>query len=190
MNAILHRGSLLALATLTLAACDAATSSGPVSADARSSSRCQNVAFQGEADLGAPVFIPPPPGEAAPIVGAGGVPSTVDLGPWTGSLSSVLTSETRSGNGAVHYTLVHYFVEDGTGDAFWTRDRAVCAPAGGGALTCRLNDVLNVFAGTGKFEDAGGSLRNHGVITITDPTGNPFGTLTVDLRGRLCGDGL
>jgi hypothetical protein len=118
------------------------------------------------------------------------MPTAADLGPFEGILSSVLTGEAQSGSGAVHYSLAHYFVEDVTGDAFWTRDRAVCAPAGGGALTCRVNDVLSVVAGTGKFAGAGGSLRNHGVITITDPTGNPFGALTVDLRGRVCGDGL
>jgi hypothetical protein len=123
-------------------------------------------------------------------VGAGGLPSAANLGPFEGMLSSVLTSEAQSGSGALHYELAHYFVEDGTGDAFWTRDRAVCSPAGGGALTCRVNDVLSIIAGTGKFAGAEGSLRNHGVITITDPTGNPFGTLTVDLRGRVCGDGL
>lgn len=175
--------------TVALAACDGATYSTSVLADARGADRCMNVYHTATADLGFPVIIPPMPGEVEPIVGAGGLPGAATLGAFTGQLSSVLTSESQSGEGVLHYSLVHYF-DAGADGAFWTRDRAVCAPAGGGALTCRVNDVLTVAAGTGAFGNAGGSLRNHGVITITDPTGNPFGTLTVDLRGRLCGDGV
>jgi hypothetical protein len=48
-----------------------------------------------------------------------------------------------------------------------------------------VSDVLTIVGGTGVFEDAYGQLRNRGIITITG-FAPPEGTLTVDLRGRIC----
>jgi hypothetical protein len=47
-----------------------------------------------------------------------------------------------------------------------------------------VNDVLSLVSGTGVFAGAGGSLRHHGVIDL-----NTY-SLSISLRGRVCGDGL
>lgn len=174
---------------LGLAACDTADPAtlSAAGADARGQS-CVNVRHSGEALLGFPVFIPIDP--ANPLVGGGGLPTPTAIGPYTGLMSSILTSERPAGDGAVHYELVHYFVEDGTGDDFWTRDRAVCAPAGTDPFVCLVNTNMEVVGGRGKFAGASGRLHNRGLITITDPAGNPFGSLQVNLTGRVCGAGL
>ncbi len=184
-----HPLLLIAPLALLLAACDVAgpVSTAAVEAEARGPS-CINVRHSGDAQLGFPVFIPIDPIE--PLVGAGGLPTPTAIGPYQGMMSSILTSEQQAGNGAVHYTLVHYFEEHGTGDGFWTEDRAVCAPVGTDPFTCLVNTNMNVVGGRGKFAAASGRLHNRGLITITDPEGNPFGTLAVNLSGRVCGDGL
>lgn len=191
----MNRSLLLILPlALVLAACDTvdpvtanSITIAAADADVRGQS-CVNVRHSGEALLGFPVFIPIDP--VNPLVGGGGLPTPTAIGPYTGLMSSILTDERPAGNGAVHYTLVHYFVEDGTGDAFWTEDRAVCAPVGTDPLTCLVNTNMEVVGGRGKFADAGGRLHNRGLITITNPEGNPFGSLGVNLTGRVCGAGL
>ena len=115
----------------------------------------------------------------------GALPTPTTLAGVAGLLGSVVTGLEASGargQGAQHITLVHTFTSPA--GTFTTRDRAVCAPAGRDANVCRVNDVLSVVSGTGVFAGAGGSLRNHGVIDL-----NAF-TLTISLRGRLCGAGL
>jgi hypothetical protein len=152
---------------LVLAACDTAepalTAPGT---DARGQT-CVNVRHSGEALLGFPVIIPIDP--ANPLVGGGGLPTPTAIGPYVGVMSSILTSERQAGNGAVHYTLVHYFQEEGTGDDFWTEDRAVCAPVGTDPFTCLVNTNMEVVGGRGKFASASGRLHNRGLITISDP---------------------
>ena len=99
-------------------------------------------------------------------------------------LGSVITSMTisgASGQGAQHITLRHDFVSS-TG-TFRTDDRAVCAPAGRDSNVCRVNDVMEIVAGTGMFEHASGQLVNHGTIDL-----NTF-TMSYSMRGRACGDG-
>ena len=81
-------------------------------------------------------------------------------------------------------TLIHTFVSDDGQSSFTTADRAVCAPAGSNPAVCRVNDVLTIVSGTGVFANANGSLRNHGIIDLTSFS------LTISLRGRVCGDGL
>jgi hypothetical protein len=145
----------------------------------QSADRCVNVEFKGDATLGLWAY---PGGGGA--LGFGGVPDeNVEFGPYTGTFGSILTSETPSGQGAVHYTLIH-FIETADG-MIQTADRAVCAPSGLDATACRVSDVLTIVGGTGVFEDAYGQLRNRGIITITN-FAPPEGTLTVDLRGRIC----
>lgn len=191
------------LLLLVLAACDAtgeapdapdtpaadaamAATTAPLST-ARSADRCVNVQGAAAFDLGFPVVLPI---SDPPLAGAGALPTPIDLGAIAGTLSSVLTDPGDGGPGAQHWRLVHYFV-DGDGDAFWTEDRAVCAPTDNPS-TCRINDVMTVVGGTGKFEHASGSLRNNGLVTITDPTfsTSPYGTVDGNIRGRVCGDGL
>lgn len=124
--------------------------------------------------------------EVAPGLQAlGGLPTPTTSAGVAGLFGSVVTGLEASGargQGAQHITLVHTFTSPA--GTFRTRDRAVCAPAGPDANVCRVHDVLQVVSGTGLFEGAGGSLRNHGVTDL-----NTF-TPTTSLRGRLCGAGL
>ena len=196
-RSLLTMNLLVLMLAVVLAACDvtearpdigAAPAADEALATARSADRCVNVQGTAAMDLGFPVILPI---SNPPLVGAGALPTPVDLGSLAGTLSSVLTDPGDGGPGAQHWQLVHYFV-DADGDAFWTQDRAVCAPADDDPSTCRINDVLTIVAGTGKFENASGSLRNHGVVTITDPTfsTSPYGSVDGNIRGRVCGDGL
>ena len=147
---------------------------------ARSSASCQNVLVEGVAALG-PVVI-------AGVSGFGAIPINATIAGIQGLLGSVVTGLEASGSkaqGAQHLTLIHTFTSTSSpAGSFTTTDRAVCAPAGKDALTCRVNDALTVVAGTGVFANAAGSLHNHGTIN--------FGTmsLSISLRGRVCGDGL
>lgn len=170
-----------AVVLLALSAC----AESPAAPDAlsaalgQSSAQCSNVEFKGDATLGLWAY---PGGGGA--LGFGGVPEEeVPFGPYTGTFGSILTSETPSGQGAVHYTLIH-FIETADG-MIQTADRAVCAPSGPDETACRVSDVLTIVGGTGIFEGAYGQLRNRGIITITN-FAPPEGTLTVDLRGRIC----
>jgi hypothetical protein len=142
---------------------------------ARPASRCINVSDEGSGPLSAVPF--------------GAAPSPVTLGNIPGLLSSVVTSlepSAPNGHGALHLTLQHTFVstDPARPGSFTTDDRAVCAPAGTDPNVCRVNDVLQIVSGTGIFANAGGSLRNHGIIDF-----NTF-SLTFSIRGRVCGDGI
>lgn len=194
MNTLRLCLSALLLLPLALIACDSAAPLGETATaptyDARSADRCVNVRHAGLAELGAPVLMPVPP-----FGGAGGLPTPTEIGPYSGLFSSILTDEQRMGNGAVMYHLVHYF-DDAAGNAFWTDDRAVCSPVQNDPATCLVNDRLTVVGGTGDFENASGFLHNRGLITLTDPVFDPgtgittFGSLEVNLHGRVCGDGV
>lgn len=144
----------------------------------RSNERCENVLVEGNATLG--------PVEIAPgVTTLGAIPMNVTIAGVNGMLGSAVTGLEVSGSkgqGAQHLTLVHNFVS--AMGSFTTSDRAVCAPAGKDAGVCRVNDVLSVLSGTGVFANAGGQLRNHGTINLNTLS------LSVSLRGRVCGDGL
>lgn len=99
-----------------------------------------------------------------------------------GSIVTGLRPTGARGQGAQHLTLIHSSTSP-QGN-FTTSDRAVCAPAGTDAGTCRVNDVMTIVSGTGVFANAAGSIRNHGIIDL-----NTF-TLSFSLRGRVCGDGV
>lgn len=157
----------------------------PAASATQSADRCVNIAEQGLATLGGPIVLP------NGVVGIGGNWGPITVGQYAGEIASVLTGERttgRNGQGALHWTLMHAVrVPDGVGGYlgyFITSDRAVCAPAGSDPTTCRVNDVLTIVEGTGVFANAGGQLRNHGTIDFVQ------GTLGLDLRGRVCGDGL
>ncbi len=171
---------LLATAAILSAGCsDAApTLTAPeVSRTASVPHNCNQVLVQTNAAIG--------PVEVAPgVYTIGALPFPTTIAGVNGMLGSVVTGLDPSGKlgqGAQHLTLVHFFVsEQGT---FTTTDRAVCAPAGTDAGTCRVNDVLTVSSGTGVFAGAQGSLRNHGIIDFNT------NALSVSLRGRICTTG-
>ena len=192
------------LLPLTLAACDgeAIAPRAIEPAAGLSAAECMNVDAEVEAPLGLWLL----DGSVVP----GGVPGPVTLGGIDGWLASLLTPQVTTHGRAetVHWVLHHVFVTDppalvdpglgfpvlsidlGTQSSwFMTDDRAVCAAAGGGPATCRVNDQLDVVAGGGIFAGADGSLHNHGMITITDPA-TGAGTGSFHLRGRVCGAGL
>jgi hypothetical protein len=146
----------------------------------QSAARCVNFHHTAEAVPLGFVCLPAP----LNVCGFGATPSAVSIGDISGLLSSVVTSQTNSGNGALHFSLIHYFEADGGQGAFWTEDKAVCTPAGNDPTTCVVHDVLQIVGGTGVFANAGGQMRNHGTIDFVNLT------LSVDLRGRVCGDGL
>lgn len=169
----------------------------------RSAERCVNVDQPITSDLSLWML----DGQLVP----GAAPGPVNLGGidgWLGSLLLVDQVTTHGQSETVHWALRHIFttsapqlVDSGLGfpvpgvdlasapSWFVTFDRAVCAAAGGGPSTCRVNDILQVTDGAGIFDEAGGFLHNHGTITITDPvTGAGVGVF--HLRGRICGAGL
>ena len=182
-----HRSALLLSVSILLADCGAqnAPTSPTLSASsvatvasvaaARPASRCVNVSVEGVAGLG--------------IVNGslGALPFPVTIGDVQGSMSSFITGANPSGStgqGAAHYTLQHTFISTDAASSFETADRAVCAVAGSDPNVCRVNDVLEVVRGTGVFANAAGFLTNHGTINLNTMS------LTVDLGGRVCGDGL
>ena len=144
---------------------------------ARPASRCANVSLEGVANLGL-------------VNGSlGALPFEATIGGVRGLMSSYITGANPSGSagqGAAHYTLQHTFIStDATRPgSFATADRAVCAVAGSDPNVCRVNDVLQIVRGDGVFANPEGFLTNHGTIDL-----NTW-TLTVDLGGRVCGDGL
>lgn len=143
-----------------------------------SNDRCENVRVEGDAALG---LVEVAPG----VFTLGALPFPATIAGFSGMLGSAVTGLEASGSkgqGAQHITLVHRFISPQ--GSFTTSDRAVCAVAGKDAGTCRVNDVLSVVSGTGVFANAGGSLRNHGVINLTTYS------LSISLRGRVCGDGV
>ena len=184
-----HRSALLLSVSILLAGCGAqnAPTSPTLSASsvgvegalvaARPASRCVNVSAEGVANLGV-------------VNGSlGALPFEVTIGDVRGLMFSFITGTNPSGSagqGAAHYTLQHEFnsTDPARPGSFVTADRAVCAVAGSDPFVCRVNDVLQVVRGDGVFTNAGGFLTNHGTINLHTMS------LTVDLGGRVCGDGL
>jgi hypothetical protein len=180
MHTMTKRAASTAFIALTLGCARTGESPmEPIAASAsRAAERCANVHVEETAALGAVEIAPG-------VFTLGALPTPVTIAGVSGMLGSAVTGLAASGakgQGAQHITLVHTFVSpEGT---FTTSDRAVCGVAGTDANVCRVNDVLRVVSGTGVFADAGGAFRNHGVIDL-----NAY-SLTISLRGRICGDGV
>ena len=188
-----YHSSLLLSFSVFLVGCGAQTPTSPslatplnaVGADAttaaaRPASRCVNVKFEGVAGL-----------QLDSAFRLGALPFKVTIGDVRGEMHSFITGATPSGQGSTHYTLQHRFDSTDATSWFETEDRAVCALAGRDPNVCRVNDVLQVVRGDGVFRNAGGFLTNHGTIDLTNFV--PLvsnGTVTIDLGGRVCGDGL
>ena len=141
--------------------------------------RCQNVNVQGSGIL---AIIEVSPG----VFALGFPPQPVTYGDVPGLISSFITSLTASGQGAQHFTLQHTFVstDPARPGTFITSDQAVCGQAGSDPNTCIVSDHLTIVSGTGIFANATGSLHNRGLINLNDFT------LSYDVHGRMCGDGL
>jgi hypothetical protein len=104
--------------------------------------------------------------------GAAGV-VTGDL---VGTATSTVLEISPSGNGTLHYRLVHVFV---TADGeLSTQDEAVLTPIGPGLY--RVNDRLEIVGGTGIYLNATGMLHTHGIANLNE------GTLILSYNGRLC----
>jgi hypothetical protein len=143
------------------------------------SENCENVQFEGVAQLG---FIEVAPG----VTVLGALPTPVIVAGVPGLMSSVITGVRSSGGkdqGAQHYTLRHTFVstDPARPGGFSTEDRAVAAPAGKDPNVSIINDVLTIVSGDGIFENATGFMMNHAIVDLTEFT------LTFATHGRICG---
>ncbi len=113
----------------------------------------------------------------------GAMPNETTIAGVTGELGSFITHRyaiNEKENSVVFYHLFHFFKsEDG---AFVTLDNAVQSPAKNNVA--RINNKLEVLAGTGIFENATGKFINNGRLD--------FSTLILhaDVHGRICGDGV
>ena len=176
-------------------------------ASAKSGGDCFNFKISdNEYDLGCVTIVSPLDcaGSEPTLANFGAMPkTTVQLGPYTGYLSSVVTGLEQAGNpptgnGALHISLTHYFVTLDGQHAFWTDDRAVCAP-GSDPGSCQVNDILDVIGGCGDFAGATGKLHTHGVLSFDGGAelcpifylggGEAFvptGSLALKLYGRIC----
>jgi hypothetical protein len=145
----------------------------------RPAERCQNVNVQGSGIL---AIIEVSPG----VFALGFPPQPVTYGDVPGLISSFITSMSASGQGAQHFTLQHTFqsTDPARPGSFITSDRAVCGQAGSDPNTCIVSDHLTIISGSGIFANATGSLHNRGLINLNDFT------LSYDVHGRMCGDGL
>jgi hypothetical protein len=171
---------------------------------------CENVRVQGVFELGGPIYFDfsgmpnllnaliaagafdehPEYGEQKAflisdcmVVGGGANQEKMTLAGVEGVIGSIITHEYAANeNSAVFRHLFHFFKSDE--GAFVTWDHAVQSPMNPKNYTARINNKLEVLAGTGIFENASGKLINNGMIDF-----NTF-TLHADVHGRICGDGL
>ncbi|MFZ5519295.1 MAG: hypothetical protein ACOY90_21870 [Candidatus Zhuqueibacterota bacterium] len=123
---------------------------------------------------------------AKSISGFGAVPGDdIVIAGVSGKLCSILTYELNPAEGKpgpMRARLIHLF--EGKDGSFVTMDRAALVPVGTDPNVSMVNDYLEIMAGTGVFENASGRLTNQGIIDL-----NTF-TLTVNLIGRVSGDGI
>lgn len=168
---------------------------GPVvteRADGLSNDRCLNFQYETQGDLG--IHLVPGDEDEAWYGKLGALPQSVVIGELEGTMFSWVDDFYFSGeasgkpmHGGEHLTLHHRFeLDDDTW--FQTDDRAVCSPSGDGG--CLVNDQMRVVAGAGLFADPDGWIKNKGRITFAAGGGPVGGTLELNLRGRVCGDGL
>jgi hypothetical protein len=138
-------------------------------------------AFDPHSKYGDPMAWPDNEFKVTGYMGAIASPSTI--AGTNGMLGSIITHMyDTNDNTAVFYHLFHLFVsKDG---AFVTWDHAVQSPMHPKKYTARINNKLEVLAGTGIFKNATGKFINNGMIDF-----NTF-TLHANVHGRICGDGI
>lgn len=110
--------------------------------------------------------------------GAGALPAPFTIGKYTGTLQSVILSQTPVGVGQ-EAELIHYF-SDGEGNAFWTNDKTVLFPLDSTGARSKLLNVSQVAGGMGDFECAKGQFINDGQVDFIS------GKITGTMTGRLC----
>jgi hypothetical protein len=111
--------------------------------------------------------------------GQGALPSTIKIGAYSGQWQSVVTNQTTVGVGQ-EVELVHFF-NDGNGNSFWTKDKAVFLPLDATGARFKLVNVFDIQDGTGAFECATGQFVNDGNVDFIQ------GTLTGNMTGSICG---
>ncbi len=114
----------------------------------------------------------------------GAMPTPFSVAGMDGILYSFVDAEYISGGkqqGAHHILLHHHFTAE-DGSWFQTNDRASCSPRAGEG--CRVNDQMRVAEGEGVFANPDGVIQNHGIVDI------PAGWIELNMRGRVCGDGI
>lgn len=120
------------------------------------------------------------------VTGFGAVPGDYfDIAGVSGAMISIMTHEHKPGNGQQGPTrarLIHLF--KGGENAFVTMDQAVLVPMVNDPTLVKVNDDLEIIAGTGVFANASGKLKNRGIIDFNNYT------LTINLIGRICADGI
>lgn len=113
----------------------------------------------------------------------GAMPNQTTIAGVTGEIGSIVThlyAANEKENSAVFYHLFHLFVSDE--GAFVTWDHAVQSPVKNDIA--RINNKLEVLAGTGIFENVIGKFINNGTIDFSTFI------LHADVHGSICGDGI
>lgn len=111
--------------------------------------------------------------------GSGALPAPFAIGKYTGTLQSVILSQTPVGVGQ-EAKLIHFF-NDGKGNAFWTNDKTVLFPLDSTGLCFKLVNLFRVAGGTGDFECATGHFINDGEVDFSS------GKISGIMTGRICG---
>jgi hypothetical protein len=105
--------------------------------------------------------------------------------------ASIVTHQYAEENGAVFFRLFHLFYIDpgdnSQADAFVTMDEAVATPHNR-HMVGRINNKLEIVAGTGIFANVSGKIINNGVIRYVDVPdyGIMPAVLDARLHGRIC----
>ncbi len=117
----------------------------------------------------------------------GAIPIEMTIAGVEGMLGSFVTHRYATNeleNSAVFYHLFHLFWSEDRENAFVTWDHAVQSPVNKKNNTARINNKLEVLAGTGVFKNATGTLINNGMINY-----NTF-KIHANVHGRICGEGI
>lgn len=106
-------------------------------------------------------------------------------------VASIVTHQYTARNGATFFRLFHlFYIDPGDSseiDAFVTMDEAVATPFNS-EMVGRINNKLEIIAGTGIFAEVSGSIINNGIVQYFDHP--DFGIIPVildaKLHGRIC----
>ena len=104
--------------------------------------------------------------------------------------ASIVTHQYAAGNGATFFRLFHlFYIDPGDNpevDAFVTMDEAVATPYNR-HLVGRINNKLEIVAGTGIFKNVSGKIINNGVIQYADVSDVIMpAILDARLHGHIC----
>ncbi|MFO7977592.1 MAG: hypothetical protein R6U64_02950 [Bacteroidales bacterium] len=123
--------------------------------------------------------------EGFTVFGGGAFPIGTTVAGVEGMLGSIVTHQYAANeNAAVFIHLFHFFESDE--GAFITWDHAVQSPLNPQNYTARINNKMEILAGTGVFANASGKLINNGMINY----GAEPPEIHANVHGRICADGL